>query len=68
MATAHPNHGGNGGNRHPVSHEYNNPRTAGKAGRGSDRTLPRQEELAFRRGEADREGSGASTRHTETSQ
>jgi len=68
MATAHTHSGGNGGDRHPVSHEDNNPRTAGQTGRDVGCPLPRHEELAFRRGEADREGRSASTRHRETFQ
>src|SRR5262245_9168256 len=68
MATAHAHRCGNGGNRHSVNQEQDNPGTASQTSRDGAGPLPRQQGLALGRSQGDFKGSWATTRHTEISQ
>ena len=65
-AAADPDRGSNVTDRHPISQEQDHPAPSGTSRRNGGSPLPRLERLTFRRCEADREGGGASTRHTAT--
>jgi len=67
-ASADPDRVGNLGDGDPIGQKENNPAPSSTAHSDGGRTLPREQRLAFRRREADREGGCASTSHTETSQ
>jgi hypothetical protein len=65
-AAADPDRSGNVADRHPISQEEDNPAPSGTSCRDGGGPLPCLQRLTFSRGEADREGGGASTRHTAT--
>jgi hypothetical protein len=67
-AAADPDRGSNIADRPPLRQEEDDPPPAGTPRRDGGGPLPGLQRLPFRRGEADHEGSFASTRHTGTSE